>query len=157
MFGSLELKHPKPIDAIEDYKVEYNVRFYFSYNRILHSNLSFPLLKRLRELGDPKAKRVFAEEIVSRYLEGNETVRRFLRVEEYLLYLNEEERRAILVQDYTCENCNVLFQENYYQMENVRFKLCSTCLNTFSIQERETFERKKELEWLRSEFGENFE
>jgi hypothetical protein len=31
--------------------------------RLLHSNLSFPLLKRLTEVGDPLAKKVYKEEI----------------------------------------------------------------------------------------------
>ncbi len=35
------------------------------YNtRILHSNLSFPLLEKLVKVGDPKAKRVFKDEII---------------------------------------------------------------------------------------------
>ena len=36
------------------------------YTRLLHSNLSFPLLKRLAEIGDPLAKKVFKEEIAKR-------------------------------------------------------------------------------------------
>ena len=31
--------------------------------RLIHRNLAFPLLKRLTEVGDPSAKRVFREEI----------------------------------------------------------------------------------------------
>lgn len=34
--------------------------------RILHSNLLFPLLKRLTELGEPKARVIFQEEIAKR-------------------------------------------------------------------------------------------
>ena len=42
------------------------------YNtQILHRTLAFPILKRLVEVGDPKAKRVFKEEIAYR-LEANE-------------------------------------------------------------------------------------
>ncbi|KKN16137.1 hypothetical protein LCGC14_0978990 [marine sediment metagenome] len=33
---------------------------------ILHSNIAFPLLKELTNAGDPKAKRVFKEEIANR-------------------------------------------------------------------------------------------
>ena len=34
--------------------------------RLLHSNLSFRLLKKLAEIGDPLAKKIFKEEIVER-------------------------------------------------------------------------------------------
>ncbi|MGQ4876027.1 MAG: hypothetical protein ACP6IY_18330 [Promethearchaeia archaeon] len=39
--------------------------------RLLHSNLSFPLLKKLADVGDPKAKYIFKEEIIERIEEGN--------------------------------------------------------------------------------------
>ena len=38
--------------------------------RLLHSNLAFPLLKRLTDVGDPIAKRVFREEIAKRLGQG---------------------------------------------------------------------------------------
>jgi hypothetical protein len=59
--------------------------------RLLHSNLSFPLLKRLTEVGDPKARRVFKEEIVKRYYEGNRWVREFLWHKGYLEYVSRDE------------------------------------------------------------------
>ena len=72
--------------------------------RILHRNLAFPLLKKLTEIGDAKAKVVFKEEIGKRFQEGNQTVRRFLTVEGYLDYLNKEEFEALfsesLISDY---------------------------------------------------------
>lgn len=67
-----------------------NLQTWFECNydtRILHSNISFPLLKRLTIVGDPKAKIRFGEEIVKRYLEGNYNVRKFLELEGYLNYL----------------------------------------------------------------------
>ncbi|MFX1573066.1 MAG: hypothetical protein ACFFB0_09980 [Promethearchaeota archaeon] len=50
------------------------------YNtRILHNKLAFPLLKRLSEVGDPLAIRVFKEEVVKRFESGNiNTVQFFL-------------------------------------------------------------------------------
>ncbi len=43
------------------------------YNtELLHSNLSFPLLKRLSEIGDPVAKIVFKEEILKRLNNSNQ-------------------------------------------------------------------------------------
>lgn len=59
--------------------------------RILHSNISFPLLKKLTQVGDPKAQIRFKEEIVKRYLEGNDNVRHFLNIEGYLNYLTIDE------------------------------------------------------------------
>jgi hypothetical protein len=42
------------------------------YNtRLLHSNLSFPLLKKLTEVGDEKARKVFKEEIGKRFVHGS--------------------------------------------------------------------------------------
>ena len=41
------------------------------YNtRLLHSNLAFPLLKKLVNMGDPKANKVFKEEIAKRIESG---------------------------------------------------------------------------------------
>ncbi len=69
-----------------------------NYNtRLLHSNLSFPLLKKLTEVGDPIAKRRFKEEIITRYEEGSESVRKFLYNEEYLSLLSGEELIAGLL------------------------------------------------------------
>jgi len=62
-----------------------------NYNtRLLHSNLAFPLLKKLTEVGDPIAKRVFGEEIAKRYESGYLPVVRYLLLRGYLLYLPEE-------------------------------------------------------------------
>ena len=64
--------------------------------RLLHSNLAFPLLKRLTEAGDPLAKKVFKNEIIKR-IEGKHTsVVEFLLVEGYLKYLNKEELEIAL-------------------------------------------------------------
>ena len=54
--------------------------------RILHSNLAFPLLKKLTEIGDPIAKRVFKEEIVKRYSSGYPPVVEYLKARKYLNY-----------------------------------------------------------------------
>ncbi|KKL49441.1 hypothetical protein LCGC14_2315480 [marine sediment metagenome] len=58
---------------------------------ILHSNIAFPLLKKLTELGYHKARRVFKEEIVRRCLGGYEPVLIFLVQAHYLELLNDEE------------------------------------------------------------------
>lgn len=64
--------------------------------RILHSNMSFPLLKKLVEVGDIKAKKVFKEEIAKRFVEGNKNTRRLLNNGGYLNYLDIEDIITIM-------------------------------------------------------------
>ncbi|KKM95024.1 hypothetical protein LCGC14_1192380 [marine sediment metagenome] len=59
--------------------------------RILHSNLSFPLLKKLSRVGDSLAKKVFSEEIAKRIERGYFPVIEYLINEGYLDYLNDGE------------------------------------------------------------------
>lgn len=66
-------------------------------SRILHSNLSFPLLKEMTRAGDPEAKRAFKEEIASRFLSGKEMVMIYLLKEKYLDFLNEDELETVLI------------------------------------------------------------
>jgi len=58
---------------------------------IIHSNLAFPLLRKLVEKGDPQASKVFKEEIAYRYEHGNLKTRSFLYLENYLRYLSLDE------------------------------------------------------------------
>jgi len=64
--------------------------------RLLHRNLAFPLLKRLTDVGDPIAKKVFKEEIAKRYASGHPSVVRFLEKEGYIRYLSKEELESII-------------------------------------------------------------
>ncbi|MFX1344113.1 MAG: hypothetical protein ACFFBC_00280 [Promethearchaeota archaeon] len=64
--------------------------------RILHSNISFPLLRRLAISGDPKAIKVLRDEILDRYYNGNETTRQFLMKEGFLSYLTPEQISDII-------------------------------------------------------------
>ena len=59
--------------------------------RLIHRNLAFPLLKKLTEVGDLIAKRVFKEEIAKRFLSGNQVVQDFLIEQNYLDFLDREE------------------------------------------------------------------
>ena len=59
--------------------------------RLLHSNLAFPLLKKLTKGGDLKAQRVFKEEIAKRFESGTSSVRKYLIREDYLCYLTKDE------------------------------------------------------------------
>lgn len=99
--GNSEIKYEK-------YKITPEIEFFahcsnlqswceYGYDtRILHSNLSFPLLKRLTEVGDPDAKKIFKEEIAKRFVEGGNVVRKFLNLENYLGFLDIEEILSIV-------------------------------------------------------------
>lgn len=63
--------------------------------RLLHSNLSFPLLRKLVDVGDLTAKKVFKREIIKRIESANPNVIKFLKIEGYLNYLSEEEQSAL--------------------------------------------------------------
>ena len=64
--------------------------------RLLHSHLSFPLLKRLTEIGDTKAKQVFKKEIAERFSSGNASTSSYLLNEGYLEFFNQEEREVLI-------------------------------------------------------------
>lgn len=67
------------------------------YNtRLLHSNLAFPLLKKLTEAGDLLARKVFKDEIAKRYNSGIENVRKFLEKGNYLRFLTKEEFYSLI-------------------------------------------------------------
>ncbi len=57
--------------------------------RLIHSNLAFPLLRKLQKVGDKVAQKVFKEEIVKRLSEKN--VLDYLIEENYISFLNQEE------------------------------------------------------------------
>lgn len=63
-----------------------------SYNsQLLHSNLAFPLLRKLTHAGDKTAKKVFKKEIINRFREGDLNVMVFLIIEGFLDELSIEE------------------------------------------------------------------
>lgn len=63
-----------------------------NYNtEVLHSNLAFPLLRKLTEAGDKMAKKVFKMEIMKRFRCRNLNVMTFLIKEGYLDQLTIEE------------------------------------------------------------------
>lgn len=68
-----------------------------NYNtRLLHSNLAFPLLKRLSEVGDPIAHKVLKEEIAKRFSEGYPNTIKFLADQGLLKLLDKEEFYSLL-------------------------------------------------------------
>jgi len=72
--------------------------------RILHSNLSFPLLKKLVEAKDYKAKRVFKKEIIKRLEANFPPVTLYLIKEGYIDYLTEEEINSLDIDFISCLN-----------------------------------------------------
>ena len=63
--------------------------------RLLHSNLAFPMLKELTEAGDPVAKRVYKEEIASRFTSGHVPVIKYLIREKYIASFTREESEVL--------------------------------------------------------------
>ncbi len=59
--------------------------------RLLHRKLAFPLLKKLVESGDLKAKTKFKEEIALRFEQGIDNTRDYLIKEKFIQYLDKEE------------------------------------------------------------------
>ncbi len=64
--------------------------------RILVSELSFPILKELSDLGDPIAKKALIKEIKSRFLSNFFPVQKFLMNEGYLNLLSKEDFEEII-------------------------------------------------------------
>ncbi|MHA1296285.1 MAG: hypothetical protein ACTSPH_06710 [Promethearchaeota archaeon] len=65
--------------------------------RVLHSNLSFPLLLELVRAGDPLAIRSYKDEIASRFASGSSSVVEYILQEGYLNYLSNEELESLFL------------------------------------------------------------
>ncbi|MBD3197797.1 MAG: hypothetical protein GF317_22285 [Candidatus Lokiarchaeota archaeon] len=63
---------------------------------LIHSNIAFPMLKKLTEAGDKRAKRVFKDEIAKRISHGYPPTIKFLFIEGYFDFLSEEELKTVL-------------------------------------------------------------
>ena len=64
--------------------------------RFIHRNLAFPLLKKLTEVGDPKAEKMFKDEIGKRFEKGPDSVRQYLALEGYMDFLSREEMWSVM-------------------------------------------------------------
>ncbi len=79
--------------------------------RLLHSNLSFPLLRKLTKIGDAKALKVFKEEIAQRFVSGYIPVMKYLFTEKYVDCMTPEEFEVILNElDYNTLDLNLLLE-----------------------------------------------
>ena len=64
--------------------------------RIIHNNLSFPLLKELFLAGDPLAKKVFKEEIAKRLTSSFPNTTLYLIEQEYFIFLEDDELSVLI-------------------------------------------------------------
>jgi len=68
----------------------------YKYNpNLLHSNLAFPLLKKLTDIGDPIARQVFKQEVKFRFESFNSSIQQYLIESGYIEYFNKEEKKEI--------------------------------------------------------------
>ena len=84
-----------------------NIQVWFENNyntKLLHRHLAFPLLKKLTEVGDSLARRVFREEIAKRFESGYKNTIDFLREGGYTEYLSREEKESILIKKKNSKN-----------------------------------------------------
>lgn len=92
------------------------------YNtKLLHSNIAFPLLKKLTEAGDRLARSVFKDEIAKRYNSGIDTVRKYLEERNYLSFLTKEEFCSLI--DANAEYEVVKALERMFSVEFCNYQL----------------------------------
>ncbi len=77
---------------------------------LLHSNLAFPLLKRLYDVGDIKARSFYKEEVVKRFSSGYLPTALYL-VKEYYLDSLEREELELCFLDVNLKLCNNIIKE----------------------------------------------
>jgi tetratricopeptide (TPR) repeat protein len=76
-----------------------NLQVWFEHeydSRLIHSNIAFPLLKRLSKAGDPLARRVLKHEVAERFTAGYLPVTIYLINENYLHIFNKEELKVLV-------------------------------------------------------------
>ena len=95
---------------------------------LIHSNLAFPLLKELTKAGDKVAKKIFKDEIASRFETGYLHIIQFLLLNNYLDYLNKEEIECLMMQSEFNLTVNIIrklnelwteFFKNYWKIINL--------------------------------------
>ena len=102
--------------------------------RLLHRNLAFPLLKKLSEVGDPNARRIFKEEICKRFESGNSVVLQYLLKENYLKFLNNEEKMPIITDIWN----TISKIDDYYIKRSAFSDLISAIKGTKTLEENFT-------------------
>jgi len=113
-----------------------NLQVWYENNydtRLLHSNLAFPLLEKLSEVGDPKAVMAFKEEIAKRLESGTFSVRKFLIEQNYTGYLSREENFYTLL---SIEEIEKLFELERALNVEIDSHPFSTDPNTFTAENK---------------------
>ncbi|MBA7605246.1 hypothetical protein ES703_12376 [subsurface metagenome] len=109
------------------------------YNtRLLHSNLAFPLLKKLTEIGDPKAQKVFKEEILKR-LESD-----FPPVIHYLIkekFISNIARQDLFFSILDAEEAEVVLELE--KLLDTKYQIDNTNENLEEVKSSLSFENKK--------------
>ena len=111
------------------------------YNtKLLHSNLAFPLLKKLTEAGDRLARSVFKDEIAKRYNSGIDTVRKYLEERNYLSFLTKDEFCSLIDANAEYEVVKALermlsVEFSNYQLDIRKGQVIKLCLNNLKLKE----------------------
>lgn len=106
--------------------------------RLLHSNLAFPLLKKLTEVGDPLAEKVFAEEILKRLESGYPSVIQYLVKEKFINYIS---RQDLFYNVLEAEEAEVILELE--KLLSKKFRLDDTRENLEEVQTSITISRRK--------------
>jgi hypothetical protein len=91
-----------------------NLQAWYEHNydtRLLHSNLAFPLLRKLVEVGDSLAKGVYNQEIIKRLGRGYPPVIEYIINERLLRFLDKKDLRVLLNQGF----CGSSSSKQYYR------------------------------------------
>ncbi len=161
------LNHSLESISNEENKIEPEVEFWGhcsnlqswienDYNTlILHSNIAFPLLKKLTEVGAPKAKVAFEEEIVKRILSGYFPTIAFLFSEGYINYLSKQALEYILESPITAfENSDEVL---YWVVKSMLYhEIGKKSEADKSFERALTFEINQEYKYGLNEFGTAF-
>jgi hypothetical protein len=117
---------------------------------LIHRNLAFPLLKKLTEVGDYLASKVFKEEIAEKFESGHINTIRFLLYDGYFDYLEKIELDYIFEQlSFNLVN-NIIYQlqdyivsalQNFRSINNLLDLVCFIDLNYYQNFLIEIFQR----------------
>ena len=109
------------------------------YNtRLLHSNLAFPLLKKLTEIGDPKAQKVFKEEILKRLESGYPPVIHYLIKEKFISNIA---RQDLFFSILDAEDAEVVLELE--KLLDTKYQIDNTNENLEEVKSSLSFENKK--------------
>lgn len=98
--------------------------------RFLHHSLAFSLLKKLYEEGDPLAKRVFKEEIITRLKSNYEPLVNYLHIRGYLEIFSDKEIKEILSFEKYNKNIQDIFKKKLLNRVLIADKLSNKTILT---------------------------